>query len=238
MNGQPLAGRVVVLTGATGNVGPAVARAFAAAGASLALVARHEPALDSLVASLPAGSARAFAVELLDVAAVERLAADVVERLGRVDVLLALAGGYRPGKLSAEVDRRDIETMLDLNLYPAANAIRAFLPRLVANGWGRIVAVSALQAREPLARAAPYSASKAALESLVLSAAQEVKATGVTANLVVVRSVDTPAARAAAPKANPATWATPGEIAGALLYLCSDESAPVNGQRLTLTGRA
>jgi NAD(P)-dependent dehydrogenase (short-subunit alcohol dehydrogenase family) len=165
------------------------------------------------------------------------VASAAVARFGRVDVLLHLAGGFRPGAPIGESSLSDLQQMLEVNLLSTFGALRAFVPRLTANGWGRIVAVSSTQAQQPAARVSAYAASKAAMEALMLSVTQEVKAQGVTANVVVVRTIDTPAAREAAPRASTAGWTTPEEIAAAMLYLCSDEAGVVNGARIPLYGR-
>jgi NAD(P)-dependent dehydrogenase (short-subunit alcohol dehydrogenase family) len=236
---MPVDGSVVVITGATGHLGPVVARAFAAEKAKLALVARNQPALSQLVADLNLGPERCLAVpaDLADPLQAESAARAVLERFGRADVLLALAGGYLPGAPVAELTLDDLHALLAINLITAFNAAHAFLPHLTANGWGRLIAISSVYGQQPAAKTAAYAAAKAALEALVLAVAQEGKSKGLTANVLVVRTIDSPAAREAAPKANTAAWTLPDEMANTMLFLCSDEAGAINGARIPLYGR-
>ena len=121
--------------------------------------------------------------------------------------------------------------MLDQHVWTTWHLLRAFLPRMAAGGWGRVVVVSAPVTTQPAAKSAPYSAAKAAEEALVLTAAQESKGRGVTANVIHVRSIDEEH------RCRPgSSAATPEEIVAAMLYLCSDEGGPVTGARVPLTG--
>lgn len=236
---MPVTDKVVVITGATGHLGPVVARAFAAEGARLALLARNQAALAQLVAdlALPAERCLPVPVDLTDPAEAGSAASAVAGHYGRADVLLTLAGGFLPGAPVAELSLTDLQMMLDVNMVTAFNAARAFMPQLTANGWGRFIAVSSVYGQQPAARTAAYAVAKAALEALVLTVAQEGKAKGVTANVLVVRTIDTPDARQAAPKANTASWTSPEELAQTMLFLCSEAGGAINGARIPLYGR-
>jgi NAD(P)-dependent dehydrogenase (short-subunit alcohol dehydrogenase family) len=221
--------RIVVVTGASGRLGGVVARAFAEAGDRLALLGRRAAALEDLAAELPGGAARhlPIAVDLLDREAA-RAAAERVEReLGPASVLLHLAGGYRGEAGLAETADDEWRAMLDVNLWPTLNALRAFLPQVRTAEHGRIVTVSTPFARAPLATGAAYSATKAAVEAMTLSVARELAGTRATANVVVVRTIG---------DAKP-HHTRPAEIAAALRWLCSPEGGVVNGQLVPVLGR-
>ena len=110
------------------------------------------------------------------------------------------------------------------------------MPHLVANSWGRVVAVSSPSALSPRGGNVPWAIGKAGGEVLTLSLAQELKGTGVTANVVLVRKIDVEHERDREPTAENATWATPEEIAASIMYLCSDDASVVNGARIPLYG--
>jgi NAD(P)-dependent dehydrogenase (short-subunit alcohol dehydrogenase family) len=128
--------------------------------------------------------------------------------------------------------------MLGLNLRSAYTIFRAVLPGMLKAGKGRIVAVGARAAIEPIANFAAYSVSKAALVALVKTVALEVKDSGITANAVLPSVIDTPANRAAMPAADASKWVTPESIAGLLVWLVSDAARDVNGAAIPIYGRA
>jgi NAD(P)-dependent dehydrogenase (short-subunit alcohol dehydrogenase family) len=120
----------------------------------------------------------------------------------------------------------------------AFNICRAVLPHMIASGWGRIVTVGARGAVTGQARSAAYSASKAALLALTQSIAVETSDQGVTANTILVSTIDTAANRAAMPKADHAKWVEPVQIAAAVRYLCSEDAAAISGAAIPVYGRS
>jgi NAD(P)-dependent dehydrogenase (short-subunit alcohol dehydrogenase family) len=212
-------GRVVVITGATGGLGRVVARSFAERGARLALVSGDQAKLDAQAQELGLPAARA-----------------VTEQFGGADVLLHLVGGWVGGKPIAETDPSDLASMLDQHVWTTFHLLRAFVPILVARGWGRIVVVSATGTSRPAAKMGAYAAAKAAEEMLIQTVAREMAGQGVTANVLQARAIDVEHKRDSEPSATNASWTTPEEIAAAMLYLCSEEAGPVSGERLSLAG--
>jgi NAD(P)-dependent dehydrogenase (short-subunit alcohol dehydrogenase family) len=221
--------RVVVITGATGVLGPVVARQFAEAGDRLALLARHEESCVGLAASLPGGLRRHRAVpaDLSDPESAIAAAAAVREKLGPAEVLLHLVGDYAGGTAFDEAPLEDWRHLLEVNLWSTIHAVRAFLPDLRAAANGRLITISTPLASAPGAGIAAYVASKAAVESLTLSVAKDLAGTTATANVVLVRTIG---------DAKP-THTRPEEIAAAMAWLCSPEAGAVNGQRVPLVGR-
>jgi NAD(P)-dependent dehydrogenase (short-subunit alcohol dehydrogenase family) len=222
--------RVIAITGATGKLGRVVAAHFAGTGARLALLARSEQEVAALAAELPGGSDRhtGFAVDLGDAASSMAAAAAVRDRLGPASALLHLVGGYAGGTPFADGDDEEFRDQIDLNLWPAIHAIRAFLPDVVAAEHGRIVTVSTFVAAAPTPKHAAYAASKAAVEALTISVARDLAGTTATSNVVVLRSIG---------EEKP-TEQRPEEIAATMAWLCSPEAGTVNGQRINLFGRA
>jgi NAD(P)-dependent dehydrogenase (short-subunit alcohol dehydrogenase family) len=235
---MPLTNKVAVITGATGQLGPVVARPFANAGAKLALVATSADELAGLASDLGFPDSRVFTIvrDLMDEASAIALADAVVEHYGRVDILIHLVGGYQMGALIG-LELETWEYMLNLNLRAAMNVLRAFLPYLTANGWGRIVTLSSVLAERPTAHSAAYSAAKAGLEALTLAAAQEVKDKGATANVIVIKTLDTPEERAKTGEGKTAGWVKPEQVAASILFLCTDEAGAINGARIPVYGR-
>jgi NAD(P)-dependent dehydrogenase (short-subunit alcohol dehydrogenase family) len=211
--------RVVLITGASGGLGTAVTRAFTEAGANVIAVSHSAADLTS-----PADAAR--------------VVAEAKARSGRIDALVHLVGGFDGGKPVAETTDAVWTRMFDLNVKAAFYVMRAVLPVMLGAGRGRIVAVGSRTAVEPAATLSAYGASKAALVALVRTVALEVRGSGITANVVLPSVIDTPANRAADPKADASKWVKPDSIAALLLWLSSDAAADVNGAVIPIYGRA
>jgi NAD(P)-dependent dehydrogenase (short-subunit alcohol dehydrogenase family) len=231
----PLEGRVIAIAGAGGTLGPTVVRRLAPSGARLALAGRDVAALDALVSEAGA-DADTTSVDLLDADAARAWADGVDERLGGVDALFHLVGGWRGGKPIEESPREDWSFLSSLLIDTLQNVTQAFVPHLLASGRGRFAIVGAGQAQSPTSTNAAYAAAKAAAEAWTLALADRFRGTGATANVVVVGSIVSPEMRAESPDKDFSTFTPAESIAEALAFLCSDAAAPMNGQRLTLRG--
>jgi NAD(P)-dependent dehydrogenase (short-subunit alcohol dehydrogenase family) len=236
MSTEPL---VVLVTGATGPLGRAVVARFAEEGATLALVGRHPDKLEALAhrAGLPDDRWMPIVAELTDASAASEAARAVEAKFGRVDVLLHLVGGWAGGTPVVDLDPDEVQRMLDQHLWTTFHVVRAVVPGMVERGFGRVLAVTSPFATNPAGKGASYAIAKAAEEVLLRSLARETADTGVTANLVVVRTIDMRHERATAPSPKNASWTTPEEIADAFVYLASPAATAVTGTRLPLDGR-
>jgi NAD(P)-dependent dehydrogenase (short-subunit alcohol dehydrogenase family) len=218
-----------LITGANGGLGQAVVEAFLATGATVygaGLGWKQQPHSNPRFHPIEAN--------LLDAAECERVA----KLAAPVDALLHLVGGFSGGQPVAETSDETWEKMLGLNLRSAYSIFRAVLPGMIKAGKGRIVAVGARAALEPMANFAAYCVSKAALVTLVKTVALEVKDSGITANVVLPSVIDTPANRAAMASADASKWVTAESIAGLLVWLASDAARDVNGAAIPIYGRA
>lgn len=231
--------RVVLVTGATGSLGRAVAARFAATGACLALAGTDAGRLEALVSGLAIGGDRSttLVADLRDRAATRRAIAETEARFGRIDVAAHLVGGWAGGTAVADLDHDEVRSMLDQHLWTTLNVAQAVIPGMVERGFGRILAVTTPFAANPSPRSASYTIAKAAEEVLLRTVARETAGTGVTANLVVVRKIDEARERETAPAVNNATWATPDEIADTLVFLASPAARAITGARVPLDGR-
>lgn len=231
--------RVVLITGATGSLGRAAATAFAADGARLGLGGTNPGRLDALASelALPAGRWAPGVGDLRDGAAARAAVEAVVSRLGPIEVLLHLVGGWTGGASLVDVEPAILDDMLAQHVWSTFHVTRAVVPAMVERGFGRIVAVTSTAAATPGPRMAPYVAAKAAQEALLRSLARDVAGSGVTANLIAVKAIDATHERETAPSPKNASWTTPDEIVATMRYLCSGEAAAVNGARIPLDGR-
>jgi len=231
-----LENRVVMITGVTGSLGPTAARRFAECGANLVLVGSSAEKLEALGQSLALPKERWLAVAAaLSQPDAARMVLDAsLEKFSRVDILLHLVGGHIGGKPVPQVTEEEISIMLQQHLWSTFHLAQALMPHMTANGWGRMIVISSPSAGAPPANNLPYSIGKTAEETLMVTLAEELKGTGVTANILRVRMIDHERDHEKSP--NMSSWTTPDEISAALLYLCSEEAGTVNGARIPLYG--
>lgn len=230
--------KVTVISGATGGLGRVVAREFAAQGAKLVLVSHNAEHLAQLVAELKLNqeSYATVVADLTQSGAAQAVLEAALAKFGRMDILFNFIGGWIAGKPVSEVAPQEVENMLAQHFWTSFNLAQAFLPHMLENHWGRYVVISTPGVGAPPANSLPYTVGKAAEETLMLTLAEELKNSGVTANVLRVRSIDVEHKREREPSAKNASWTTPEEIVAALLYLCSDEANRVNGARIPLYG--
>ena len=219
--------KVIVITGATGVLGNLTAKTFAAQGYSLALLDHDQTKLDSLTRDLNLPNERLFTsiVDLRNGQAVQDSAEAVSKKFSSVHSLIHLVGGWMGGKTLAETGAEDLESMLGQHVWTTFNLFHAFSPLLAANNWGRVITISPATVSNPPAKRGVYTATKAAQDTLVLTLAAELKESGVTANIIQVRAIDTE---------NKGTGTTPAEIVAAMQYLFSDEARKITGARIPL----
>ena len=227
--------KVVIITRATGTLGQVVVRKFAQQGARLALFGRSIEHLEELASGLglPEESHLLHAADFSDPRAAQTATEAVIQKFGRAEIILHLVGGFTGGKSVIDVAADDMLNMIRQHVWTTFHLAQSFTPHLTANGWGRIVVVSSPLALDPPGNNAPYAVGKAGQEMLMLSLAQELAGTGVTANVILVRSIG---ARSDS-DGRSASRTTPEEIVATITYLCSDEAGMVNGARIPVYGR-
>jgi NAD(P)-dependent dehydrogenase (short-subunit alcohol dehydrogenase family) len=232
------ANQVVVVTGATGNLGGAAAQRFAQAGARLALPDRSPDKLPALFSDL-ANSGNAYlatSVDITNADQVDAFVAETLARFGRIDVLVNTVGGYRAGTPPHETALDTWDFMLNLNARATFVINRAVVPTMLAQGRGKIINTAARSALSSGANEIAYSASKSAVARITESMAAAYKANGINVNAVLPGTIDTPQNRQAMPNANHDRWVTPEAIAEVVLFLASDAAVPIHGALIPVYG--
>jgi len=216
----------VLVTGASGNLGRAVAHAFAERGANLVLIDRR---LERLAAAFGGESAsRIFAIaDLLDRTQVEAAARTAIERFGRIDVLCNIAGGFRMGTQVHETTDGDWDFLFDINVRTLLNAVRAVVPRM--NAGGKIINVGAASAQKGVEGMGAYCAAKSAVIRITEAMAAELREKNINVNCVLPTIIDTPENRAAMPGADPGRWVAPDDLAQVFVFLASPAARAIHG---------
>ncbi|MFO8037849.1 MAG: 3-oxoacyl-ACP reductase FabG [Sodalinema sp.] len=227
-------GQTVLLTGGTGGLGMGVTPKIVAQGASITIPYRNTAEVDRLKQQMSPedfSKIQFVLLDLLDESAVRQL----IEDMGRVDVLIHLVGGFSMGA-THEYDYSDWRKDLDLNLNTTFLACKYSLAQMRQQGYGRIVTVGSRGAVEPGAQLAAYCAAKAAVVALTKSIAAETQNTGITANCVLPSVIDTPSNRAAMGDDNADTWVKPSSLADVICFLASEAARDVRGAAVPVYG--
>jgi len=222
--------RTVVLTGASGNLGRAVASAFAGTGASLAL-------LDVKPGSIQDSAMQIFVqTDLFDAQSVQAAADRILQRFGRIDVLCNLAGGFRMGSPVHETSAQDWDFLFNLNARTVLHTAKAMVPAMLERGGGKIVNVAAYAAQKGAARMGAYAASKSAVIRLTETMAAELREHNINVNCVLPTIIDTPQNRADMPDADPRRWVAPADLAQVIVFLASEAARAIHGAAVPVRG--
>jgi NAD(P)-dependent dehydrogenase (short-subunit alcohol dehydrogenase family) len=224
-------GKVVLVTGADGGLGTYVTQAFLDAGATVVGTSRKIRPSDFESANFTA-----LAAEISTSAGAKSLVDRVVERFGKLDVVAHTVGGFAGGQSIADTDDATFQRMFDLNLNCVFYILRAAVP-LLRKTSGRVIAIGSRAALEPGAGVGAYSASKAAMVSLIRTVAVENKDAGLTANVILPGTMDTPANRKAIPNADISKWVQPASVAKLVVWLAGEAGKDVNGAVIPVYGK-
>ncbi len=227
-----LKGQVALVTGANGGLGSEVSKSLLAAGATVVGIAR----------SIAAGEAHDLrfhpvSANLTDPQEVKNLITRLAAQFQKIDVLAHVMGGFAGGSSVAETDDTTWQKMMDMNLNAAFYTLRAVVPIMREAGQGRIIAIGSRQAVQPGAGVSAYSASKAALVSLVQTVAIENKDKNIRANVILPGTMDTPANRGAMPKANFSKWVQTSHVADLVVMLAGEVGGEINGAAIPVYGQ-
>jgi 3-oxoacyl-[acyl-carrier protein] reductase len=247
-----LTGRIAIVTGASQGIGAACVRLFADHGATVAFCARGQDAVDELVAY--SDNIHGYLADMGDADSTNAFLDAVATDIGDADILVNNVGAS-PSRNFLYMDDADWEQLFQLNMMSAVRCTRAVLPRMRAQQWGRVVMISTVGALYPSAALIDYAATKAAMISTGKALASKYGRDGVLVNSILPGLIHTPMWDRAAGELAEATgkspeevmannskgvpvgrYGSPEEVANAVVFLCSDAAAYINGQAINIDG--
>jgi len=237
MKDHDFSGKVVLVTGGTGALGREVCHAFLKAGALVAttyVIDEEIPALESKIGDL---KKNIFLIKK-DLGNEKDLVSEIVKKYGRIDVLANVVGGYMAGKPVTEIDEKDWDTMMNLNLKTAFLLSKHVVAQMIRQSSGKVIHTAARPGLKGGGNDAAYVASKSGVIRLVESLAEEVKSKGINVNCILPGIIDTEPNRRAMPNADFSKWVKPSEIARIILFLATEDSRPINGAAIPVFGLA
>jgi len=227
-----MTGKFALITGAGGGLGTHVTKAFLDEGATVVGLSPNIKQSDFDHPNFFALPAKLDSLE-----AAKNAVATVISRYKKIDILAHLVGGFAGGQAIADTDDATFQRMFDMNVNSAFHILRAVLPHMRKAGGGRIIAIGSRAAENPGPKVGAYSASKAALVSLMKTVALENKDSGITANVILPGTIDTPANRKDMPGADVSQWVQPASVASLIVWLAGDAAQDVTGAVIPVYGR-
>jgi len=226
--------QTVIVTGASGNLGRAVYRAFAERDANVVLVDRRT---ERLVERYGPETKRTLyvAADLVRRTDTDAVAQQARTRFARVDVLCNIAGGFTMGDPVHATSDETWDSMFDTNVRSVRNMVASVVPLMIDTPGGRIINIGALSAHRGVANMGAYTAAKSVVLRLTEAMAAELHARNINVNCVLPSTLDTPQNRAAMPDADPARFVKPADVASVIVFIASSDARAVNGAAIPVT---
>jgi NAD(P)-dependent dehydrogenase (short-subunit alcohol dehydrogenase family) len=228
--------KVIVVTGAAGNLGRAVVTVFAEAGGTVCCLDHRQGRLSDIFSGDDEHLRFYEGVDITEREAMLEVAQRIQDDLGAVDVLVNTVGGFTMGERVDQISAETWKKMMDVNVISLLNASAAFVPGMLEAGSGKVVTVGSGASLKGGAKTGAYSAAKGAVLRLTESMAAELKASNIQVNCVLPGTIDSPENRQAMPNADFNKWVTPTQVAYAIAFLSSPKADAITGVALPVLG--
>jgi NAD(P)-dependent dehydrogenase (short-subunit alcohol dehydrogenase family) len=229
--------RIVLITGGTGALGRAITKAFITSGATVIssyIVDREVDQLGAQIKSI----VHLIKADLGKEEEVKKLISSILDKYDQIDILVNVVGGYIGGKSVTELDEKEWDLMMNMNLKSAFLISKNVIPQMISSKSGKIVYVSSRTGLKSTGYDSAYAASKSGLIRLVESLSEEVKELHINVNCIMPSTIDTEANRIAMPDADHTRWVKPQDLANIVLFLCSEDAKAITGAAIPTYGLA
>ena len=232
--------RKVLITGGTGVLGSAVTKAYLAQGDTVAVTYLFEEEVENFKTLNPELSEEVtfLFANVTEETDVQKTIQAFISKLGQLDVLVNIVGGFVGGIPTADLEESRWDFMMNLNLKSVFLCCKAVVPQMTERGYGKIINVSARAGLQGEAGLSAYCVSKGGVRTLTESLAAEVMDSGVNVNAIMPSIMDTPANREAMPDEDHDRWVAPADVAKVICFLTSEEATIINGAAIPVYGRA
>jgi NAD(P)-dependent dehydrogenase (short-subunit alcohol dehydrogenase family) len=232
--------KTVIITGAAGNLGEAVAQKFLENSANLVLTDHRAERLEQHFPEQLNSDKYILAdnVDVTNPASVNKLVQEVLNKFNKVDILVNTVGGYYGGTTLPNTAIEKLDSMFALNTHSVYITCQAVLPHMIEENHGKIINVAARAGVSGAAKMSAYSVSKSAVIRLTESMSAEVKDRGINVNCILPGTIDTPENREAMPNVNYEKWVKPESLADVIMFLASYEARDIHGAAIPVYGNS
>jgi NAD(P)-dependent dehydrogenase (short-subunit alcohol dehydrogenase family) len=227
--------KVVLITGGTGALGSSVTKAFIASNAMTTISTYIiDEEMENVKSEIKA--AELIKSDITKEDEVKKLVSNVIEKHGHIHILVNVIGGYLGGKSVAELEEKEWDTMMNMNLKSVFLISKHIIPIMMSTRYGKIVHISSRTGLRSDGYDSAYAASKSGLIRLVESISEEIKESNINVNCILPSVIDTQANRKAMPDADFNKWLKTEDLANVILFLCSEEAKAINGAAIPTYG--
>ena len=229
--------RIVLITGGTGALGRAITKAFLTSGATVIssyIVDREIDQLETQIKSV----VHLIKADIGKEEEVKKLVSSVLDKYGQINILVNVVGGYIGGKSVTELDEKEWDLMMNMNLKSAFLISKNVIPQMISSENGKIIHISSRSGLKSTGYDSAYAASKSGLIRLVESLSEEAKELHINVNCIMPSTIDTEANRNAMPNADHSRWVKPQDLANIVLFLCSEDAKAITGAAIPTYGLA
>ncbi len=230
--------KIVLISGGAGTLGQSISLDFLKSGANVIITYVNDDEVKSLESKFGDLMKKVMLVKvnLMNEDEVKKLAANIINANNRIDVLINAVGGYRAGQPITQIDEKDWDLMMNLNLKTAFLISKHVVKEMEKQGHGKIIHVAARSGLKGSGNDAAYVASKSGVLRLVESLSEEVKNNGINVNCILPSIIDSDVNRQSMPDEDHSKWVTPSEISRVMLFLASEESNSIHGASIPTYG--
>jgi len=227
--------KVVLITGGTGALGRAITQSFVACKSAVISSYIDDSEIDRLEPVIKS-SVQLIKSDISKEEEAKRLVSDTISKYGRIHILVNVVGGYLGGKTVAELDTKEWDLMMNMNLKSAFLISKHVLPHMLLSKYGKIIHISSRTGLRSGGYDSAYAASKSGLIRLIESISEEVKDSNINVNCIMPSIIDTESNRRAMPDADYTRWPDPVDLAKVVLFLCSEEARVITGASIPTYG--